>query len=496
MSRVSILTLFVAGLSAVLLQSQHRGDVQTTLPKLDALEAPSAVREPVAIGSEKQLFVDRALISTTDNILLTVTPPERHPANPVLRPETPSDGQYLSPNGVWWNPDRKLFQLWYSALHFEHKEEHFPAYAESTDGIRWERPRVGVREFGGTRDNNLTEGAPGEIILDPRDPNPDRRYKRVTTEKGPDVAIWFSPDGIHWRASGRNPVLSPTGDTHTLLGWDERHRRYLGYFRPAGRPRRIGISFSSDAEDWTPVVPVLAPDDHDPIGTEFYVMRVIRYESIYLGIFAVLHLDRRMLDFRQPDAAGAEQTVDLQLAVSRDGVQWLRVGNRAPWFGLARYQSWDDMQLWPSTPIVVGDEIRFYYSGVSVRHQFPDLDYSGMKLDGRWRGGAIGLATLRRDGWVAVRPNIEGKGVLTTRLFTFAGRELEVNADARGGKIQVELLDAAGAPIAARQPAVLTGDSVRHRAGFGSPISELAGKPVRLRFTLERSKLYAFQFIP
>ena len=41
------------------------------------------------------------------------------------------------------------------------------------------------------------------------------------------------------------------------------------------------------------------------------------------------------------------------------------------------------MQLRSSTPIVVGDEIRFYYSGVSVRHQFPELDYSGMKLDGR-----------------------------------------------------------------------------------------------------------------
>ena len=97
---------------------------------------------------------------------------------------------------------------------------------------------------------------------------------------------------------------------------------------------------------------------------------------------------------------------------------------------------------------------------------------------------------------MTVRPNIEGKGVLTTRLLTFAGRELEVNADARGGKIQVELLDAAGAQITDRQPAVLTGDSVRQRAGFGRPVSDLAGRPVRLRFTLERSKLYAFQFVP
>ena len=131
------------------------------------------------------------------------------------------------------------------------------------------------------------------MILDPRDSNPERLYKRVTTLKGPDVAIRVSPDGIHWKHSARNPVLAPTGDTHSLLGWDDRHGRYLGYFRPAGLPRRIGISFSRDFEDWTPPVPILAPDDHDPVGTELYWMRVLKYEGVYLGFLSVLHLDRK-----------------------------------------------------------------------------------------------------------------------------------------------------------------------------------------------------------
>jgi hypothetical protein len=109
----------LVALVPALLGAQQGGDVQTTLPQLDAFETPVPARRPIAIGGAKQLFIDRKLIETTENVLLTVVPPERHPANPVLRPETPADGQYLSPNAVLWNPERKLFQLWYSRYAFQ-----------------------------------------------------------------------------------------------------------------------------------------------------------------------------------------------------------------------------------------------------------------------------------------------------------------------------------------------------------------------------------------
>ena len=60
----------------------------------------------------------------------------------------------------------------------------------------------------------------------------------------------------------------------------------------------------------------------------------------------------------------------------------------------------------------------------------------------------------------------------------------------------VELLGGDGQALDGYRPAVLTGDSVRHRAEFGRSPSELAGRPVRLRFTLEKASLYAFQFVP
>ena len=92
----------------------------------------------------------------------------------------------------------------------------------------------------------------------------------------------------------------------------------------SGTERRIGVSFSADAVHWTPIKPVLEADEHDPPGTEFYWLHAMRYEDVYLGLLSVLHMDNNLLDFRQPDPVGREQTVDMELVVSRDGVHWQR----------------------------------------------------------------------------------------------------------------------------------------------------------------------------
>ena len=134
-----------------------------------------------------------------------------------------------------------------------------------------------------------------------------------------------------------------------------------------------------------------------------------------------------------------------------------------------------------------------------MRHTVPDLTEMGTrrKFEGRTRLNGIGLATLRRDGWVAIRPNLHRRGVLTTRKFILEGSGLEVNADASRGKILIELLGADESPLpglsAADAPSI-SADSVRHRVNWGRSLADVSGKPVRLRFTLENSSLYAFQF--
>jgi hypothetical protein len=58
----------------------------------------------------------------------------------------------------------------------------------------------------------------------------------------------------------------------------------------------------------------------------------------------------------------------------------------------------------------------------------------------------VGLATLRRDGFVSINVGVDG-GTMTTRAFVFLGDTLVLNADASQGSVSVEALDLDGKPI-------------------------------------------------
>jgi hypothetical protein len=133
-------------------------------------------------------------------------------------------------------------------------------------------------------------------------------------------------------------------------------------------------------------------------------------------------------------------------------------------------------------PVVLGDRILIYYAGSAAAHGL------GGKLN---IGMDIGLATLRRDGWVSLEAGDQG-GVLVTKAFLHPGGDLYVNADARGGSLSaVFLLDGhESAPSLS-----ITEDGLRSRVEFASETSAgLSGKPVRLKLTLRKAKLYSFWF--
>jgi hypothetical protein len=55
---------------------------------------------------------------------------------------------------------------------------------------------------------------------------------------------------------------------------------------------------------------------------------------------------------------------------------------------------------------------------------------------------------------------------MTTRLLTFAGETLEINADSEKGSIVVEILDDQGKPIAGftkEDCVAVSSDTIRHR---------------------------------
>lgn len=169
---------------------------------------------------------------------------------------------------------------------------------------------------------------------------------------------------------------------------------------------------------------------------------------------------------------------------------WKQEAEQATFLPYGEFRrDWDWGQVYPfHPPLVIGDEIRFYYTGMSSRH------WGSYHKDEP--GSGIGLATLRIDGFVAVEA--PDAGTLTTKPLVFFGDTLVVNADADEGSVVVEALRADGNPLpgfTAADCTPLTTDNVRHVVEWGSraDCALLQGSPIRLRFHLQRAKLYSFE---
>ena len=479
--------------------------------------------QPLEIDSRKQLFIDDHVVDRTDGVVRTLNQPAKYVGNPVMVPLYPWEGR-LELYGTVWRDDDGGFRMWYMGLGgmgipplgwggpSSPREGMSPGsraraksadssnllysicYATSSDGVFWDRPNLGLVEYRGSKDNNIVlyDASVANVILDPRDPDPDRLYKSLffesrdpsgTPNMGDGVSVAFSPDGTRWTKYEGNPVITRASDAHTLLGWDDLHNRYVSYCRPSvhegNMVRRIGRSVSEDFMDWTDPEDVLVPDDGDPEGMQFYSMPVFKYEGLYLG---QVHAYRT--DPEEPHIRFAGY-IDVQLSASRDGIAWERVGDRKPFIPNGPPGSIDAGEIYVATgPVVMGDELWVYYSPGNIEHGVTG------------RTGPICLAKLRLDGFVSVDAGGE-TGTLVTKPFRCDGGRLSINAAARGGMVGVAVLDESGTRyqgFSRQECALFDGDSTGHNVTWREHLSleGLKGRTVRLKFYLRNAKLYAF----
>jgi len=252
--------------------------------------------------------------------------------------------------------------------------------------------------------------------------------------------------------------------------------------------------------------------------TQFYQMAPLPYDGVYLGLIGTYHNESL-----KPIPADKPWTdrQDLQLAFSRDGVAWSRVGGE----GAISKQALDEDRDWSNAtqqatflpygekdkewdwgyitpyytpqPIRVGDKLYFYYSGSNAKHWWTwSGDPPKLDPDARPPAKGVGLATIRVDGFVSVEA--DELGSMTTKPFVFLGDTLIVNANAEGGTIRVEALDAEGEVIdgfSSDDCAVIMTDSVQHVLTWNkNPNCQLLqARAIKLRFHLERASLYSFE---
>ena len=475
------------------------------------------------VGSSKQLFIDRRFVQDAAGVQLVMNPPAK--AGVVLRGDRPWDTGWVSGAGTVIE-DNGRYRMWYTALppvtRFE--DDRFRlCYAESKDGVHWEKPNLGISEWRGSRDNNILmetniENA-GGVFVDPTAP-PAARYKLVAilnrTASPPDgngLYVYQSADGLRWTLHPKR-VFPFIPDTVNMAFYDARLKKYVAYLRVWDALRKVGRVETDDilapwpfdrnakpSREWKSDTPppsreiptAFGYDERDPSPSDHYTSAVVQYpwaaDAYFMFPSAYLH-------YPPPPKTphGNDGPLDIQLAVSRDGVRFERV-ERAPYIRLGPAGTGDGGSLYMFIGMLRQDNnIYQYYGGVEHTHG-AFQGYS--RIEGI---GAIYRVIQRLDGLSSVDAAMEG-GSFRTPVVRFAGKRLALNVDGSAmGEVRVELQDDAGRPIPgfdfdACDP--IHRNHLERTVSWNgkSDISQLASRPVRIAFRLRAAKLYAFQFL-
>ena len=179
-------------------------------------------------------------------------------------------------------------------------------------------------------------------------------------------------------------------------------------------------------------------DAKDPANSDHYNPSAVVYEKAedvyFMFPSSFLHIDP------SDDMIGP---VDIQMAVSRDGVRYERL-DRRPYVRLGRKGLLDSASAYMGVGMIVtDDEVFQYYVGYQRPHG--EHERHGVAHMDRW--GAIIRTVQRLDGFVSADAAYGG-GSLTTPPLVFSGSRLELNIDTSAlGTARVAIEDGKGRPI-------------------------------------------------
>ena len=490
----------------------------------------------------RQLFLDDHAIQSMSGVLRQLHQPERQ--GPVLQADRSRQQTLVQSTSVpQWNTEKDIWEWWYLAF-YDAAPYQGPGspnwgdthYASSADGVLWDKPSLNLYEWRGSRHNNLAyhsrvdylrrrgrrnpvnigERRLHHIIRDERDPDSQRRYKGLFSD-GDNSRRYpaFSHDGFHWTFPNVQGIASD--DTSHMI-YDDYNDRFVATVKQRTEwGRSVWLSTSEDFIDWTEPVLVLHTDDIDQINgrervrkavedaaylspphiddeTDFiaqlYMMPLMPYEGQYIGFPLVLN--PAGLDVPQMNHVGLNQT---ELAVSWDLHHWERVADREVFLGI---EPWDGVNYGTcqvavcGRPIVRHNEIWIYFEACRFRG-VPD-SYPPQYAEYFNDMGALELAKLRLDGFVSLDADEEGS--LVTKPFILDGGDVFVNLESQEGELRAEVVNAdtmdalPGLSLADCYP--VKADELRARISWQQRPTPASKEPVRLRFKMSRSKLYAF----
>lgn len=458
---------------------------------------PARAGEVIDIGDRRELCVDGHLIARLQGARMTLGVPQ--PREIVLTFDQPWEGIYSGYATVLQAGDG--YRLYYRGLPAARHslDTEVTCVAESKDGVVWTKPKLGIFEVQGSRDNNviLARHRACHNFAPFVDTNPqapaDQRFKALGGTGAPGLLALVSPDGIHWSQLQEEPVITKGAfDSQNNAFWSESERRYVCYFRVfRDGVRWIARTCSEDFIHWSE--PIDLELDGKP-RQHLYTNQIVPYvraPHIYLGLPTRFFPGRRVLTEQEARQIGTPTTwgyandcTDILLCSARGGSELKRLFLEAfirpgldlrNWTSRANYAARGIVQTGPT-------ELSIY---VIQNAGYPTIH--------------LRRYTLRPDGFVSVQAPYSG-GEMLTKPITFSGNRLTINCGtSAAGSLKVEIQTPDGHPIEGFTCAdcqEIIGDRIEHTVHWkqGDDLSRLAGKPVCLRFVMSDADLYSFRF--
>lgn len=439
-------------------------------------------------------------------VRIVLQPAQR--VGPIIHPERPWEHTGIAMGTIIH--EGGIYRAWGTC--YSHGTQGFPAYYESQDGLDWKRPNLGLREWNGSRSNNLlSTPAGGGIFIDPIAP-PKERYKAAGNRRysKAEYEAWLkhhpgprdpmvqdnhdltefhgiggstSPDGLHWTRLPE-PLVFQYSDTQINGYYDLRRRKYVLYTRaymgvgPSSR-RAVGRTASKEFRD-------------------FPLSDIILETSPEMGPCDTLYTNCRTTIPGAPDhhlmfPAIYELTIDstkIAFASSHDGVAWSFVPG-SPIAEPGEFGQWDGGNMFAFPNLVELSDGRFVlpFAGYIFPHKYPR---------GEWKMGT-GYLTWPKGRLVAIEtPDV---GEFSTVGFLAPGRKVLINAvTKRAGGIRVEVAaDPEGKTIPGRSFAEckpIIGDRYQTVLTWNGQedLGYKEGTPIILRFHMKNAQIFGLEF--
>ncbi|MCC6798435.1 MAG: hypothetical protein IT366_25195 [Candidatus Hydrogenedentes bacterium] len=462
---------------------------------------PCLAQHPFDVGDRKQLFIDSRFIAKSENVELRVNPAQK------MGRIVNENGEVLRNHVSRVLEDNGKIRLYIGADGL--------TVLESDDGIHFK----GV--------GSIPNGVLPTIFLDPHESDPAKKYKLFRVQHGEPfnrekdgVFAHYSADGLNFTEAGR--VLPYYTDNPQIVWWDARINKYVIYVRAlepdSENERRIARIETDDVLKPWPHTP--QPDDmmffrpanttvvhmndaeDDPFSDIYYNAATLYTEAqdaYFMFTAQFRHFAPNRQPFIRPRQPGQWEDfglLEVQLAVSRDGITWTRP-ERVPYVPSGLADEWDRwLHVMCPEYVKRGNYLYQYYMSSGRTHDSvvvrPEYDHVEDL-------GGIGLLKQRVDGFVSADVDHKG-GWIETPLLKFSGKRLRLNIDTGAmGTAFIELRDESGNPIpgfALADCEEIGGNYIDQTVYWQAnhDLSALAGKKVRVYFKLTRAKLYSFVF--